>query len=194
MASRAWMARAAALVAAGALAAHQFRYAVAYPEHAQAELVRQGHAYLTSLTPVVVALVLIALASLAHRIAAGAWPIPARLSMRRLWAAAAGAVLVVHLGQESVESWLAPGHPPLLATFVGNGAWAAALASVAAGGLIALALRGGRAAAHLRPSLGLRPQPFTFARSLSPTAEPVLVRRGAMSDSGPARAPPHSCV
>jgi hypothetical protein len=54
--------RLAALLAAGALAVHELRYALAYGEHAGREASAQGHAYLTLLMPVVVLAALFAAA------------------------------------------------------------------------------------------------------------------------------------
>jgi len=177
------------MVAAGALLVHQFRYAVASPEIARPEA---GHAYLASAIPVVVILVLAALMAVVRRLAAGSGRYARRPSTLRLWAAMSATVLAVHLAQESIEAVLAPGHVSLAASLTGAGVWAAVVAAMSAGAVIALALGGERAAAELRPALSPSPRVAAAARTLA--AAPVLARIAgpAMSGCGPARAPPAS--
>src|SRR5689334_1798670 len=52
------LARRASLLALGALALHQLRYALAYGGETSSALERQGHSYLGDLGPIVVALAL----------------------------------------------------------------------------------------------------------------------------------------
>lgn len=189
MASRSRTLRAAALVAVGTLAVHQIRYAVAYHDGGQADV---GHAYLATVVPLVVVLVAIGLGAILRRLAAGALAPPARRSPLRVWALASASVLALHLSQECAEALLARGHVGLLASVFGHGAWAAALAAVGTGAVIAAALRGETEAALLRPLLGRRVRSRIVTASFDTVwaVETSLDPRGAMSACAPARAPP----
>jgi hypothetical protein len=145
--SPAWRFRAAALIAAGALAVHELRYLLAYGDRSGAEVAAQGHAYLASVTTVVAAALVVMVATLIARLASGARAagdasIP---SPRRLWATATIAVLAIFVLQESVEGLLASGHPAGLVGVFGHGGWLAVPLAAAIGALIALALRGAAA-------------------------------------------------
>jgi hypothetical protein len=133
--------RSCALLAAGALALHQLRYMLAYGHDAGHALREQGHAYLAPVTAVVVTIVVIALATGLHHLAAAA---PARPGRRLpwLWPWATGALLAVFAAQESIEGALTPGHPGGLAALVGHGGWVAVPLAAAIGLVVALMLRG----------------------------------------------------
>jgi hypothetical protein len=152
--SPAWRFRAAALIAAGALAVHELRYLLAYGDRSGAEVAAQGHAYLASVTTVAAAALVVIVATFIARLANGARPegagsIP---SARRLWATATIAVLAIFVLQESVEGLLASGHPAGLVGVLGHGGWLAVPLAAAIGALIVLALRG--AAASTAPVPG----------------------------------------
>jgi hypothetical protein len=147
--SPAWRFRAAALIAAGALAVHELRYLLAYGDRSGAEAAAQGHAYLASVTTVVAAALVVIVATFIARLAngaraEGAGSIP---SLRRFWATASIAVLAIFVLQESVEGLLSSGHPAGLAGVFGHGGWLAVPLAAAIGALIALALRGAAARA-----------------------------------------------
>ncbi|MDX6643119.1 MAG: hypothetical protein QOD76_1081 [Solirubrobacteraceae bacterium] len=147
--SPAWRFRAAALIAAGALAVHELRYLLAYGDRSGAEAAAQGHAYLTSVTTVLAALLVVAVATFIARLARGARAAPAASlhSPGRLWAALAIAVLTIFVLQESAEGLLSSGHPAGLDGVFGHGGWLALPLAAAVGALIALALGGAAASA-----------------------------------------------
>jgi hypothetical protein len=155
VASPAWRFRAAALIAAGALAVHELRYLLAYGDRSGDAAAAQGHAYLASVTTVVAALLVVAIATFIARVASGARAAGASSmqSPRRLWVTATAAVLVIFALQESVEGLLASGHPAGLEGVFGHGGWLAIPVAVAIGALIALALRGAAASASRMPGL-----------------------------------------
>src|SRR5205085_638323 len=110
--SRAWRLRAAALIAAGALAVHELRYLLAYGDGSGRAAAAQGHAYVASVTTIVAALLVVAMATFIARLArgvayGGGRPAPAT---RRLWVGATAAMLLIFALQESVEGLLAPAH------------------------------------------------------------------------------------
>jgi hypothetical protein len=175
--------RAGALLAAGSLAVHELRYLLAYGDPAAVG----GHGYLAFVAP----LVAVALA-----IACGVWlahvgrgsSAPARTLT---WLRASAALLGVYVVQETVEALAAAGHPGLLA----HGGWLAVPVALAVGALVALLLRGARAAdrvaaAAARPwsPLAVLPvAPPSFPLPGAPASDPrprVLARRLA------GRAPP----
>ena len=198
MNSRRWSLRCAALLAGGALAVHELRYAVAYRDHAREALAQQGHAYLALLTPLVIGLAVLALAAWGHTLARGTATCAARdvASLPRLWALAFAALFAIHFGQETLEGWLAAGHPAGVAGTFAHGGIVAIALCVAVGALVALALRGADATAQLartghraRPRLRLRrPTSLGTAR---PHARPALA---LLTPSLAARAPPAAFV
>ncbi len=99
--------RLAALLAAGALAVHELRYALAYGEHAGREASAQGHAYLTFLMPVVVLAALFAAAQALLRFAGGSPNGDRRRRFTRLWLGCSLALAAAYCGQELIEGWLA---------------------------------------------------------------------------------------
>ena len=151
--SPAWRFRAAALIAAGALAVHELRYLLAYGDRSGAEAASQGHAYLASVTTVVAALLVLVVATFVARLASGTRSAGAASirSARGLWAIVTIAVLVVFALQESVEGLLASGHPSGLEGVFGHGGWLAVPLAIAIAGLIALAI-GGAAAVSASPA------------------------------------------
>jgi hypothetical protein len=178
--SPAWRFRAAALIAAGALAVHELRYLLAYGDRSGAEAAAQGHAYLASVTTVVAALLVLVVATFIARLASGARAAGAASihSPRRLWAMVTIAVLAIFVLQESVEGLLASGHPAGLDGVFGHGGWLAVPLAAVIGALIALALRG--AAASTVPAPG-------WSRSMRWPIDaiphrPVLIRREARPD------------
>src|SRR4051812_42422461 len=108
--SLAWRLRAAALVLSGALAVHELRYLLAYQGDSGRVLGLQGHAYLTFVTPLVCALLAVAAAHFAGRLArGGSAERPPCFVATWLWAA--GSLVAIFVAQESVEGLLSSGHP-----------------------------------------------------------------------------------
>ena len=140
--------RAGALIAAAALALHELRYLAGYGDRAGQAIAEQGHSYL----PAAGGLVALALALAGVQLAAvlsGALCGPAderRPPFAVVWALASAALLAVYAGQELTEGLLAAGHPAGLDAVVGNGGLAAVPLAVGLGLLVALGLRGARAA------------------------------------------------
>jgi hypothetical protein len=161
-----------ALLAAGALAVHELRYALAYGNHAGGEAAAQGHAYLSVLVPVVV---LAALFVVAHALLrfAGA-PVSGNQRRRRftrLWLGCTVALAAAYCGQELIEGWLAAGHPGGVAGVLEHGGWIALACAPVVGGLVALAVRGAAAAAQPgAPASGWRPRPTSAPAVVSPPA------------------------
>jgi hypothetical protein len=177
MISRGWRRRAAALLTGGAFALHQLRFVLGYGDHAHRQLGVQGHGYMTALAPLVGIALLLVLADFGLRLHArgGRVVVP---PFRRLWAGAAGCLLVVYSLQESLEGALAGGHPAGLAGVFGHGGGAAVPLAAAIGLVIALVLRGSARAVELaaeprfrmlppRPMLRLGvPRPGRVSRGL----------------------------
>ena len=142
--------RASALLAAGALAVHQLRYALSGTTTPGGCSAPRGHAYLAFVMPLALGLLAAAgglfLAGLARaaRGAAAERAGPPRFS--RLWTATSGILLFTYAAQESLEGALANGHPAGLAGVFGHGGWVAIPLALAVGALVALVLRGAHAA------------------------------------------------
>jgi hypothetical protein len=137
--------RAAALLAAGALAVHQLRYLLAYGHGSHQQLALQGHAYLTVFAPVVAGVLMLAAVELLVKVACagrGSSGEPALPTRPKLWALASTCLLLVYASQEWIEGQLAPGHPAGPAGVLGHGGWLAVVLSAIIGLFVALALRG----------------------------------------------------
>lgn len=151
-----WRLRAAILLLVGALAVHHGRYAFATPEH-EHQLVA-AHAYLPWLAGAAAVLVFLVVVQLAAFLQhAGEDPEPRLPRAGTLWPAATASLLAVFGAQESLETFLSHGHLPELAELLGAGGWTALPLAVAAGGLIAVLLRG--AATVVRWALARRRRP-----------------------------------
>ncbi len=130
-----------ALVGAASAVVHQLRYAVGYGSGAGHALAAHPHAYMSAALPGVLTAVLIALAAFAMQ-AAGmrrtADSAPVRFTT--LWALCALALAVIFTTQETLEG----------AGAIAGGGWIGLALAVPAGLLVALALRGARAAESVR--------------------------------------------
>jgi hypothetical protein len=137
-----------ALMPAAALLVHQLRYALAFGGHADVQLARQGHAYLHSLAPWIVALVAVALGAFLWalgRALAGQRTLPRyTLSLTGLWLACAFALVAIYVTQELLEGLLATGHPIGLAGVFGYGGWWAIPAALCVGLVLATIFHGAR--------------------------------------------------
>src|SRR5829696_545934 len=127
--------RAGVVLAAASLAVHELRYAASFGDPAATN--EAGHAYLAWLAPLV---------GLALAGGLGAWL--SRIGRRGgagpvlTWGEASLSLGAVYLVQETLEALTAPGHPGMMA----HGGWVALPIVVAIGGLVALLMRGARAA------------------------------------------------
>jgi hypothetical protein len=174
-------ARTASLLALGALAVHQLRYALAYGGDAGSALASQGHGYLTAVAPTLVSLTAATLA--ATLILPALTRLAARPERRRPHASAASLFAVALLGtfsvQELVEGALAAGHPSGAAAVLGDGGWLALPLALAIGSLCAAA---SLFLEHAERVLVAPPRKLR-ARVLRPALLP------ATPIAGPARAP-----
>jgi hypothetical protein len=173
--------RAIALTAAASAAIHQARYSIGYGSGAEHELAARGHGYLSVAVPVIVAALVLALASLLMRAARGR-ATKADGSFTALWLAVAIALAAIFAVQESIEG----------ASAVAHGGWIGLALAVPAGLLVALALRGA-AAAEASAGHGVH-LGFTVLMDalpgIPPSPHPGCV--GAFVFG--ARAPPTACV
>ncbi len=128
--------RRAALLCAGAWTVHELRFAIA-PVHGGDG---PGHAYLGAAVPALVALMVLAVAGFALRLAAPRDDEPMRPLVRD-WLSGSGLLLGAFVAQEGAEA-LSNAHT----AGASGGAWVAAPLALAVGLLVALALRGARAA------------------------------------------------
>jgi hypothetical protein len=196
---RALSLRGIALVPAAALALDHLRYLLAYRTHAGNVFEAEGHDFLGLLVPWIGLAVAVAIGAFLARLVR-VWR-GARadegsdVSGLALWATCSGLLLAIHILQEALELLLIPGNTGLY-VLLGTGMVWAALAAIAVGGALALALRGARALivrASRRRRAGLR-QPACAPRLGRPrSVSRLLVAPLAGSAAGrapPALAPP----
>src|SRR5829696_7881117 len=135
--------RCAALLAAGAYAVHELRYALVFGDHSGSVLDDHGHSYMGAVVPIIGLLLALGLGSWvaalarAHRTRSGEVE---RRTLPAAWFAASGSLLAVFALQESLEGLLAPGHPSGVAAVLGGGGWTAVPLALAFGAVIALLL------------------------------------------------------
>ncbi|HWE11014.1 MAG TPA: hypothetical protein VG325_16825 [Solirubrobacteraceae bacterium] len=115
------------LLPPAALGVHELRYLLAFGPHAGLELQRQGHSYLHSVVPwlaVVVSLVAGGFLRALGRAFSGRTS-TARLttSFAALWLACTACLLMIYVGQESLEGLFAPGHSAGWIGIFGYGGW-----------------------------------------------------------------------
>lgn len=191
--------RAIAVMPAGAYAVHQLRYLLAYGAGADHALARQGHGYLGSAAPYLLAPLAAALGAFVGRLARawGTGNAAARSRPRLLtvWAAAAVALIALFAIQETLEGLLAAGHPPGLAGIVGGGGWLAIPAAAAVAAAIALTLRGADAMLTLLAGRSGRPGP-RIAEPVFAVGETWTGSSGAdvLAGCAASRAPPARLV
>lgn len=189
--------RAAALLAAGAYAVHELRYAIAFGDHAPHVLEEHGHSHMSLVAPVIgLALALglgswVAALARAHRDRVGE---PERRPFSSAWLAAAGSLVSIYGLQETLEGLLAPGHPSGLAAVFGGGGWIAAPIALLVGAAIALLLRGARAATRHAARSAIERAWYLIApsrvRCLGDGLGYVASRRSAIACNRGGRGPP----
>lgn len=135
--------RATALLALGALAVHELRYALAYGSDAGQALARQGHGYLGELAP---ALFVLALSAILGRLVAAALgrlreDARAQSTARHTALAFAAALAAIFCAQELAEGVVFAGHPGGLAAIFAHDGWLALPLALAVGFVAALADR-----------------------------------------------------
>jgi hypothetical protein len=186
--------RAGALIAAAALALHELRYLVGYGDRAGQAIAEQGHSYL----PAAGALVALALALAGVQLAAmlaGALRGPAderRPPFSLVWALASAALLAIYAGQELTEGLLAAGHPAGLDAVAANGGLVAVPLALGFGLLVAIGLRGARAAiaAVEERRRAAMPRPGRRAAPVHPAPAPLLAPMSPIARNLAGRAPP----
>ena len=185
-----WGLRAVALLAVGALSLHELSY---WLIDGFAGVAGHSHSYMPLAAGLVTVVLLLACASFARTLLYAmrgiedeGRPPPFRV----LWPLLTVALLTVFSLQEWVESWVTPGHPTgvgHVAGHVGIGGLGIGLAIAA---LIALLLRGARAAvaAIARRCFTPRPRP---SRAATPPLRPFFVSRlDVLAGNMAGRAPP----
>jgi hypothetical protein len=181
------------LFPAAVLAVHQIRYTMAYGPAAGAQLREQGHSYLHSLVPWVILGLALGLSSFVSRLAQACRTGDAGRFSRRgataLWLLTACALVLIYATQESLEGFLASGHPDGVNGVFGHGGWW----SIPAAGIVAAAvvaiLRVGRSLLRAAVRLGHRRRRLAPLSQRSPLyVSPVAARPLALSAAG--RAPP----
>jgi hypothetical protein len=189
--------RAGALIAASALALHELRYLAGYGDRAGQAIAEQGHSYL----PAAGALVALALALAGVQLAgvlSGA--LRGSTDERRapfplVWALASAALLAIYAGQEITEGLLAAGHPAGLDALAANGGLVAVPLAAGLGLLVALGLRGARAAiaavSERRPAA--MPRPRRSVALAHPAPGPLLAPFSPIARNLAGRAPPAAC-
>jgi predicted nucleic acid-binding protein len=150
----AWRLRAAALLGAGSLAVHQLRYMAGYGQDPASALSQQGHAYLSALTPLLTAVLVLAVGEIVHRLArrGGGAAVDRPRSLSRLWAGSTVCLALMYAAQEWAEGQLAAGHPAGVAGVLGHGGWTALAFAALVALAISVALRGAAAALATRPA------------------------------------------
>jgi hypothetical protein len=181
-------------VPVAALGVHQLRFALAYGADGSRQLTETGHSYLHSLAPWIVLVCALGVGGFLHRLSL-AWRRgeadgARRHSTLRLWLVASAALILIYAGQEALEGLLSTGHAGGLAGIFGDGGWWAVPASAALGGVLAILVRGGRAAlsfvARLRTRSAARRAPLGPPRPAAvflPSVSPLAL-------CAPERAPP----
>ena len=185
--------RAAALIAGAALALHELRYVIAYGGHSESALAHQGHAYLRTVTPLVVTVLALAgaqfLALLARARRSGAIEgAPPRL--RRLWLGASVTLLLIYATQELTEGVLASGHPAGAEALLAHGGLVALPLALALGGLVALVLRGASVAIAAAAGHAGRSLPRPPGRAMRPRRRLACARTSVLARHLAGRAPP----
>lgn len=184
-----------ALFGAALLAVHEGRYLLGYGRHAQEALAHQGHAYLSFVAPLVAISAAGVLALLLVRAlgAGGRSPSPSRSwSTSRIAISAGVAVLMLYVGQETLEGMLSSGHPTGLAGIFGAGGWTAVPLSAFAGTVIALAVGIVRDEPRLGVVLVTRLPSRAPLVSRKRSREPSGQRCAPLAMIGAQRAPPLS--
>jgi hypothetical protein len=173
---------------------HRLRYELAFGGDASHELAAEGHAYLTSLTPLLALAAALGAAELIARLARawrGEGESHSQPPVVVLGLAFAFALVAIYAGQELLEGFLATGHPGGLAGVFGGGGWWSLPLAVAFGFGIAVLLRGAAAAialiAAVRAAAPPRPAPPRRWRVPRTVFLPVP---SAFGSGAPGRAPP----
>ena len=181
--------RLAPLLAAGALLLHKLDGLAGGPASTS-----HGHSYL----PLAAALVTILLLLTCVRFARELWQASrGRVqavtppSYATLWLIAAGALLSTFALQEWIEGWITPGHPATVSHAFAHIGWLGPVLAVALGALIALLVRGSRAAIELLARRHAARRALRAERGRwAPTPPRVAPRLAVLAGNRAGRAPP----
>jgi hypothetical protein len=185
---------AALLLLLGAQGLHHLRFLIAPAHDSGATLHEHGHgvAHLLATGPAIGLLLALLLALLVVR-AAGVprRPSSSSVRIRRIWPLAAAALLLIYGSQELAEGVLGHGHEGGFSALLEDGGWVALPIAIALGGLIALAVRVGRAADALvfAPHVAIE---LRLAAPISTLVRAAVARppRALVSLLGAGRGPP----
>jgi hypothetical protein len=168
---------------------------LAFGGNARAELARQGHAYLHSLTPWLVFLIGLAAGALLWalgRAMSGQRSVRRyTLSLTALWLVCSLCLIAIYVTQELLEGLLATGHPAGVAGVFGYGGWWSIPAALCVGLVLAALFHGARwaldevARRQIRPVAGAAQGQVAAARrrdALLPRLSPLA---GGWSGRGP---------
>jgi hypothetical protein len=180
--------RTGALLALGAFAVHQLRYPASYGDGAGAALGAQGHGYLETVLPFLVAIAVAvtlgtcALAVFARRRDLGRG--------RAGWAFCTAALLAIFFVQESAEGLLSEGHPSAIAALTGHNGWIVFPIAAVIGRVVAWLVRGLTSIERTLAAAVLpRRSRHSSDRALPPEAPGPVVRPSPLA-FGLARRPP----
>jgi hypothetical protein len=183
--------RPAALIAAGALAVHELRYALAGGGATDA---LDGHGYVPLAGLGCGVLLALACGHLLARVARTRRSGPGEsggIGFRLAWTLAAASLLGIFLAQELLEGLLATGRAASLGAVVGAGGWTALPLAVALGGLVALVITIARAAVAAAALTGARGRRGRAPAGARPLITCLLVTRPPVLAANLAgRAPP----
>ena len=180
---------------AAALAVHQLRYFLAFGPKGSSELAESGHSYLHSLAPWLVLLLALGagafVGALGRAFRSGEAGSCSRRGLLGLWLGATLALVLIYASQEFLEGLFAAGHPAGLQGIFGDGGWLSLPAAAAVGIVLALLVRGGRAAIELAARLRRARPPL--GRDSAPILRPkpvFLIAAAPLAACSPSRAPP----
>jgi hypothetical protein len=201
--------RAAALMPAAVLTVHQLRYLLAFGGGSGQELEKEGHQYLSALAaPIAMSVAIVVglfFARLAMAWRVGAAPDAERPSdagsrpnrrfapgrFIRLALLIGLALLTLYSCQELLEGMLSTGHPGGFEGVFGEGGWWAVPLSFACGTVVALALRGARAAIRWAAARHRRTKPSHGRPAPAPRPPRIALPRPVpLAGAAAGRAPP----
>jgi hypothetical protein len=185
-----------ALMPPAAFAVHELRYWLAFHGGAGLELERQGHSYLHSVVPWLVALLALAfgafLVSLGRAFAGQRTVVRYSVSFAALWLVCASSLVAIYAAQEALEGQFATGHPGGLVGIFGFGGWWAIPAAACVGLVLAAIFHGARWV--LNEISERRAQPRTAAVrpifSPCPPTDALLPRLAPLAEGWSGRGPP----
>lgn len=188
-----WRLRAAVLLLAGTLGVHRGRYLFASADHEHH--LSAAHAYLPWLTPLAGVLVFLAAAQLTVGLGRADGERARLPGGRGLWLGSVACLLTVFLAQESLETLFAHGYLPALGELLADGGWTAVPFAAAAGGAVALVLRGAHSVVSWALRRGSRPAARVAALPVPPPPCPVLgAPRCVLARRLAGRAPPRASL